>query len=648
MLWTSLSMRCRAIPCLALIGCMGFVSSTRAAEWLVFPPPQWQIKLEFETAKKSATNNDSSETRFEEELELKFNGYTLDPKIANYSLALSPVWIQGKYEFPDREETLNAHRINYDLNFNVFSGTPGPFGYNGKLVSTSSSSDYSFGGITKFSNKLAYVQSNWRNRFFPATFSFTQQSQEQTYQSGITKATSHRKDQLQTFRIKGQSSKTKINLEHNDFDDQVSNRSFTEAKAYLDHNAKWGKGSYLNSTLSLSDKNAATHYKNLYVAENARLQHTHNLYSTYRFSHSSQAQEFHTRQNYAELGLTHHLYRNLITNAMLSGATISFNSGKQSEQGARINLNYNKRFSRKIALTTGLGTGYQLANREATGGLLEVIGNSQTVDSTRVFTLNERFIDTGTIVITDASGLVTYSEGVDYGIFPIGNNLTEIQVLPGGLINVGDTVLVYYQYASMPSMKFSTTTYNFNATLNYDSYTFFFRHYQTDQTLKSGDVSGYLTDRRNSTWGLHYRYSRFKTFARLGVEWQRYQSGDFSSDTTTLKQSAGHTFSPRVSFALTANEVFSKTEERKFDLYNIDLSFNLRHYARLTVTPKVGAWWRDETGVEAQRFFAASLDMRWIVRKLILSANIKHNSWNSSTSDTKENRLMFTIIRKSR
>jgi hypothetical protein len=632
-----------------LIVALASVSNGWAAEWFQLNPLDWEVIFEFDGRKRTGDAGDAKEVRFDEELRLRQSGYSLDPRIANFSLELNPVYSQGDFDLPDQDEKLDASSFNYDASVSLLHGTPGPVSFDAQATRNAGTSDFRLGSRSDFENKHQRLALNWKTSAFPSTFSYTERFLDETFRSGFTGAVSEREERLRTLSFMGHSSKTSVALEHNDLDDLVFDRDFTEERARLSHSARWGKGSHLNSRVEYVDREGFQGYKNFYLAENARLQHTKKLYSTYMIDHSSVTRELETERNAVSLGLTHQLYQNLTTSFALSGADTEFDSGDQDERGVRLDLNYNKKIIAWGAkLSASLGAGRRITDRMAPGGLLEIIDEQHVVDLTSIVVLNERFIDTTTIVVTDAAGIVVFTEGADYIIVPAANNVTQIQILPAGLINVGDTILVDYKFDSAPSVEFSTDNFSYRVALDFGWFSLFHRAFSSDQDLISGTAASFLTDRRDSRSGAQFRWSRPGITATFDIEIDSLRSGDFESDSTILRQSLRRTLSPKMGLTLSASETFTDSNGTDFDLYVADVSMRWRPRRRLTLTPRVGTWYRDEPDVSTQRFFTAGLDLQWTVRQLRITATLEHNNWGGTINDSDENRLLFTVTRRSR
>ena len=632
----------------ALIVALWSVPNAWATEWFQLHPVDWEVIFEFDGRKRTGDAGDAKELRFDEDLRLRQSGYSLDPRIANFSLELNPVYSQGDFQLPGQDDRLNGSSFNYDASVSLLNGTPGPVSFDAQATRSSGTSDFSLGSRSAFENQHQRLALNWKTDAFPSTLSYSERFLDETFRSGFSGAISQREERLRTVSFKGRSSKTSVTLERTDLDDLAFDRDFTEQRAHLSHSAQWGKGSHLNSRMAYVDREGFQGYENVYLVEEARLQHTNKLYSTYMIDHSSVARESQTERNAINLGLTHQLYQNLTTTFALSGANTDFDSGAQDERGARLDLNYNKKIAFGAKLSASLGVGTRITDRIATGGLQDVIDEQSVVDLTNIVVLNERFIDTSTIVVTDAAGLVVFTEGADYIVVPAANDVTEIQILPAGLINVGDTISVDYKFASAPSLEYSTDDLSYRIGLDFGWVSFFHRAFRSDQDLISGTAQGFLTDRRDARSGVRFRGNLLSTEATLDVEMQSLRSGDFKSNSTVLRQSLRYTGSRKMNLVFTASETFTKSNGTKFGLYMMDVSVRWRPGRRFTLTPRIGAWYRDEPDVSTQGFFTAGLDLEWTVRQLRFTATLEHNSWGGSFNDTDENRLSFAISRRSR
>jgi hypothetical protein len=461
-----------------LIVALSSVSNAWATEWFQLNPLDWEVIFEFDGRKRTGDAGDAKELRFDEDLRLRQSGYSLDPRIANFSLALNPSYSQGDFELPDQDEKLDASSFNYDASLNFLHGTPGPVSFDAQATRNSGTSDFRLGSRSAFENEHERLALNWKTDAFPSTFSYTERFLDETFRSGFSGAISQREERLRTVSFKGRSSKTSVALERSDLDDLAFGRDFTEERAHLSHSANWGKGSHLNSRMAYVDREGFQGYQNVYLAEDARLQHTKKLYSTYMIDHSSVAREFETERNAISLGLTHQLFQNLTTSFALSGADTAFDSGEQDERGVRLDLNYNKKIALGAKLSASLGVGKRITDRIATGGLQEIIDEQSVIDLTNIVVLNERFIDPSTIVVTDAAGIVVFTEGADYIVVSVANNVTEIQILPAGLINVGDTISVDYKFASAPSLEYSTNDFSYRIGLEFGWISFFHRGFR--------------------------------------------------------------------------------------------------------------------------------------------------------------------------
>lgn len=94
-----------------------------------------------------------------------------------------------------------------------------------------------------------------------------------------------------------------------------------------------------------------------------------------------------------------------------------------------------------------------LTHSFATNGLIPnlrtIAGESHILSSTNSPALRYANVLSNTVVVTDVSGTLTYTQGVDYLLMP-GNVATEIVLAPGSGIGENTTVLVSYQVMDAP------------------------------------------------------------------------------------------------------------------------------------------------------------------------------------------------------
>ena len=250
----------------------------------------------------------------------------------------------------------------------------------------------------------------------------------------------------------------------------------------------------------------------------------------------------------ATTAITHNLYDSLTSSA-------NAQLGQTRLEGGNIDL---------------VGTGGQLAYQKITPlgrlGLRydadfyiqdqdDLQGNVPIFDETHLFTLGvplflgNHSVDPASVLITDATGLTTYTEGLDYFLTAVGTQL-RVDIPVGSLITPGDTILVDYVFSPNPEIEFSnlaqTSVFTFNfhhladLTVSYS---------QVNQDLISGVDTGILTDSTRTA----ANFSVYPYDATLGVQYENYDSDFAPYERTSLLASYQRTILSRTMMRLNAN-----------------------------------------------------------------------------------------------
>ena len=646
-----------------LLGLLGLAPLAWAQEWLVLDPFVWELGFKYDGSWRTASTGDSTEIEYKEGIRLRQTGHSVDPKIATFLLDLNPVWTQTEFDLPDRDEELDGDDLNYNVNLSLLHGTPGPVSFDAEATQSSGSSDSDLGARSDYEYDNWRVGLNLKNRAFPATLSYSERYSDRLSRSGFTNVPSLREELVEILSFKGRSSKMNLDLEQLDFDDRIFDNDYEQDSARLNHTARWGKGSHLNSALNYLDREGFGEQESFLLTENLILQHLRDLSSFYRYQYSSDERELETRRDYFKFGLEHHLYRNLTTRAALLNEHTDFEVGEEREKEARLDLNYKKKIAWDGQLTAGIGVARRNNDRDAEpGAFLEGEDRFDVFTTTTSVILSERFIDITTIKVTNLRTNQPYftipdKSPPDYTVNSLADGFTEIVITPDpGQIALDAqaasplpiTIRVEYDYPA-PELEYDTDILDFRTTADFGWVSFFYRYYDSDQTLVSGAAESFLTDTRDSAVGLKFRWVRPGTTATFDVETRSRESGTFESDELVLRQSVIHTLTQRASLNFSAVESRTEGEATETDLIRADLFLKWRARPNLSVTPRLGAWNREQKDPRIEdKYFTARVDLAWVVRKLSLTTSLQRNEWGGTATDTDENRLMFTLIRRSR
>jgi len=646
-----------------------WTTNSNALSWdeVTLYPTEFEALVDFDGTNRRKSGS-SRETEWRAGVRIEQNGYVLDPGIALFHLDIEPMYTWGDFESSDTSRDNTGELLNYLLQLNLFRETPGPVGFD---LSAQRNTNFNTGSLgSRIDNVIdtKRATANWKNLAFPTSLTYEERSLEEEFRSSLNSAVSERDETLKRWIIKGRSSKLDLRLEHKSLDDLTNrDQDYEIDEANFSHHLPWGNNSHLRSRFDYYDRTGFNANKRLTFDEFARIQHTPNLYSRTSYHYHSIKQNIKNIEHRGIFELNHQLYTNLNTKAYTN--ITSRNSDIIDEDKWLIGLDgkYNKQDLFGAIVTAGLGGSYQETDRVSNQGVVEVVDESHVVPLTGSVILNQRFILTSTIIVTDETGTLVYTEGSDYTVFPLAGDLTQLQAIPGGRIDTGDTLLVSYQAQPLPSQMFSTIRTNYNLGIDLGWMRFSHSDNISDDKLMSGAGESFLNDTRNTITDIEFRAELASIDTLVGAARRFTLAGGFESTTYTSRQvlswTTGSNSSSRgIQWNLNATQSFTEQESLDTDLYRIELSANWRPYARLSIHPILGAWKRYDTGdaISGGRrddeFITAGVRGNWRYRELDLSFNYHHDQRTTSsyaqpagsTTESIEDRLMFTLRRRFR
>jgi hypothetical protein len=445
-----------------------------------------------------------------------------------------------------------------------------------------------------------------------------------------------------------------VSLERDWLNDKrvLRNNDYEQTRGRLAHRLGWGNASSLYSRVDFTDRTGFNAYRQFDLSETATIHHTDRLTSTSVYRYDSIKRLDESRSNFGEFQLSHQLYRNLTTTAYVSGTSIKSDILDEQQEKIGLDFAYRKRGLFGANVNASIGGSYRKIDRVSQAGLKDIINESHTVPLAGIVILDARFVIVASIIVTDSPATQVFTEGVDYEVFAVGNDLTQLLAIPGGQINVGDTILVSYQAENLPSLKYSTTQTNISLAMDWGWVAVSYRDNRGDDKRISGAASSFLIDRKLTSADIQFRWGKENLDGRFAAERRFVRNGVFETTTYTARQSLSYKPSRLLSMDLSISEIYSRAPTQDTDLYNLQYSLNWRPSFRLSIRPSIGAWKRIDKGIRvgpAKRkdsFLTAGFDIRWSYRKLTLDLRYFHNRRGTDTVDTDENRVMFILKRR--
>jgi len=629
-----------------------FASRAQAQDWVHLDPIEWKAKIEVESVKETLEGSGSSrDSEVKTGVTFTQGGYVLDPRIANFSVSANPVISRGEFSSSIRDETRDGEFLNFDVRLNVLDGAPVPYSANLAASRTTDTTKASLGSRSSSRDDNESLTFNWKNAYFPSSISFSQRSTRQTFQSGLTSISTNRDDTERSIVFRGRSTKTNLLVSREWHDDKIpaTDNDYVFDRFQLHHLFRWGKGSRLQSRIEYFDRAGFQAYDRFVVNESVTLKHTRALQSSYTYRFLSFRQTQDTIEHDGLFTLTHNLFGNLTTTLQAEARASDLDVSTEDEYRGRLDFEYRKKIPWGGRLGLGLGGGYGVTDRVSSDGLSDVVDEAHGVDSSRLVLLVRRFVVTSTIIVTNATGSLVFTEGNDYNVLSAANNQTQLEIIPGGQINVGETILVSYKFQALPSAKFSTIPYQAHANVDFDWISVFARVSGEEESLLEGSDQGAVLDRLTASYGTELRWEpRPDINATFSIARRTLISGAFNTNSIDLNQGFFYRLNPRAILNLTASQNFITSDGARTNLFNVDIGMRWSPRHNLSVRPHIGFWQRNEKGVSEERFLTGGVEVEYSIGLLSLRLEYTHERRTGTVTDRDEDRIMLTIVRASR
>ena len=210
----------------------------------------------------------------------------------------------------------------------------------------------------------------------------------------------------------------------------------------------------LDSFFNYVDQSGSFDFENLQVEERLRLQHSESFGTNYdlRFTDSDRA-TVRNKEVRGQGGFEHRLYESLVTTSNIFVSRTDLDAqGDLDQQGGMLAFNYRKK-NAWGTLYSNYTASLTQSEQSSSSGTGVVIDESHIFVDPLAIMLDRVNIDTSTIVVTDSTGLDTYTQGDDYTITEINGrlqlNMTTLGIVPPNVTD-GQEILVDYNFFIEP------------------------------------------------------------------------------------------------------------------------------------------------------------------------------------------------------
>lgn len=458
------------------------IVSGRAYFHIERPKLALEFSYEFEEEERDNPNFHTEDTshEFREALELETEGWIYHPGLLIYTVGVRPEWEQ---RIEDRSEEGRESRSDFLEGYDVYATflqyKPYTLNLFARRYETAVGSAFAKESETETDTYGASLL--FKYPVLPTTLSYTHSDSSQT---GFFVYDEDVDDFSLSMRHYVKSSDTRLNATYTDRERTTNVLTTTRVENSNNYITNYfditgDRRKVLNSFLfyNWTDDDTGT-TSTFRVSERFHWKHREDLRSDYEATYNNDRfEDFHSERLFGAAGLTHLLYENLTTTLRGDANLQDFNGGSENVYGGRLNFDYRRRIPWGM-LNINIGQDYEIATREGTEKLIQVIDESHVLTTGVVTLLDNENVDISSITVTDITGTIVYVENVDYTIAVI-DSFVRISRTTFGAIANGQTVLVDYLYLSEP--PFDDTTWGQSYGVNFDLWSALGLYYRFDR-----------------------------------------------------------------------------------------------------------------------------------------------------------------------
>ena len=612
-----------------------------AAQGLRIGPPTGELGVWFDRSWITQAGVSGTRiTQVAEWVDIGVSGSVADPRLFAFNLQLRPTWMQLSGSEPQGAATSSdATRLtNYALSATAFSIFP-VFGSawlsrgSGRrpgLFGSSSASDIGRIG--------AGVQ--LRTAALPVAFDIERTARvDSLFQpAGNVLA---RNDVLTRVGLRARNSKLDASLRHESYDDRQGRNDQSSLLGDVAHRFTWGKGSSITSAVHTINRTGLSPIEQVRWDERVRLQHTREVRTDWEYSQFSNDVVTGRNSGRHVSGTAVVLLRRDLHGTLDGrGLWSRFPTGSRSEFRAFPRLAWSRRTVGGAVVGLQGGVGYEWLRQETADGGILVVDERHVVDISGRARLEQAFVDSATVVVTDVAQTTIYQADADYRLIVTGQ-LTEILVLPLGRIAVGDTLLVDYQYRVGPSGRSTGVLTTFGASVAWRAV----QVYVSRDRRTPRDIEG-------QPLFLRYDYltAGITTSARAGwvtatgrAEYQRRRDDGIDVEAQLVSGSLSGALARSVNGAL-GMALSRQRGGARLDDFRSDVSLGWTPSGYLRVGVHGTLWkWRQTRG-RHEDFVGGGADVEWRVGRMTARLAYRRGRWENG-SDNVQDFLSLGLVR---
>ena len=495
-----------------------------------------------------------------------------------------------------------------------------------------------------------------RSKTSPMTFQYNTSETDQDELTSLATDFFERDDERFRYSLNHEFSESS----HMSFDfdrTEVSQRSLgvsqnTDTDRYsLLHDLSFGSDeeNRLDSLFNYTDQSGSFDYKNWQWEERLRLQHSRDFQTHYDFRFSElERVTFKNQETRGRAGFEHKLYDNMVTTANIFASKTDLDTqGDIKQNGGSVAVNYWKNNPWGILYSTYTAS---LTKSKQTGGT----GTGIVIDESHIFTdplsitLDRVNIDTSSIVVTDNTGGITYTENDDYTVTEINGRIQLIINTFGALPNIsnGQEIYVDYNFFIEPEREEDTTRQNFTIKERFNNgISLYYAHRRQDE-----DVSSSLTEISPDEF----------TVNTIGADYINkglFLQAEYSDEDSTQIPSTSKMLQGRYSWSVNKDTRaslrvsnqwldFDEPDDRDVELFKSGAEIFSRLTDEYSLSARADYRDEDDTRFGSTRGFQFNSEFQYNFRQLSLTAGVEINSLDRR-NDTIDGDFLYFRLKRS-
>ena len=599
----------------------------------------------------------SETTVFEERVRLKTEGDIYHPDLLFYNAILGLGLAQQSID-SDEESDRHAESLN---DYNIFAQLLRGKSYPTTFYASKSEEliPRQFLGSLRAERQNRGATLSLRSRDWPMTFQYTASETAQDGFSSLERDFFERDDERFRYSVNhdfGELSHLSIDIDRTLVSQRSQGASIeTDTDRYtILHDLIFGGNEQhrLDSFFNYVDQSGSFDFENIQLDERLRLQHFDDFLTNYELRLTDSKRDAdRNKEVRGQAGFEHRLYESLVTTANIFASKTDFEStnslnthGDLKQHGGTLAFNYRK----KNAWGTLLST-YTASLTQQSGNIGGIVTDeSHTVNDPLPVILNTTNIDTSSIVVTDSTGLYTYTLGDDYAIEEI-NGQVQLEIfIPGTIlpnISDGQKILVDYKVLIEPDRQEDTLRQNFTVRERLkNGLSLYYAHRRQEEDVSSKVMEITPDEFTVNTVGTDY--------TKKGLFLQaEYSKEDSTQIPSTSKEIQGRYSWPVNSVTSVSMRVinhwldFSEPDERDVVLFKTGAEVFSRLTDEYSISARADYRDEDDTRFGITRGFQISSELKYNFRQLSVLAGIEFNVLDRRNDETDSSLLYFQLKR---